>query len=118
LRLVGEVADGWVPSMGRAPLDELRRAAAMIEETAVRTGRDPAAIRRIYNISGSISETAGEGGGLQGPPDTWVETLAAWRDDPGVDGFIFWPPDFATDQVERFATEVVPGLRTAIGAGA
>jgi alkanesulfonate monooxygenase SsuD/methylene tetrahydromethanopterin reductase-like flavin-dependent oxidoreductase (luciferase family) len=118
LRLVGEAADGWVPSMGRAPLEELRRAAATIEEAAIAADRDPTRIRRIYNISGSITETAGEGGGLQGPPDAWVETLAAWRDDPGIDGFIFWPPDFAADQVERFATEVVPALRDAIGAGA
>jgi alkanesulfonate monooxygenase SsuD/methylene tetrahydromethanopterin reductase-like flavin-dependent oxidoreductase (luciferase family) len=117
LRLVGEAADGWVPSLGRAPLDDLRRAGVAIEEAAVRAGRDPNAIRRIYNISGAITEAAGNGGGLEGPPNAWVETLAAWRHDPGIDGFIFWPPDFATDQVERFATEVVPGLRIAIGAG-
>lgn len=117
LRLVGEAADGWVPSMGRAPLDELRRAAALIEETAISAGRDPAAIRRIYNISGSITDGSGDGGVLHGPPDAWVEALAAWRDDPGIDGFIFWPPEFATDQVERFAIEVVPAVRDAIGAG-
>ena len=120
LRLVGEAADGWVPSMGRASLDGLRRAAATIEDAAVGAGRDPRQIRRVYNISGAITNAGdgiGDGGGLQGPPGRWVEQLAGWRHDPGIDGFIFWPPDFGTEQVERFATEVVPALRDAIAGG-
>ncbi len=115
LDLVGRLADGWVPSIGRSSLEDFRRAGRLIEESAARGGRDARTIRRIYNISGSISDGASADAGLHGPVDQWVETLAAWRRDPGIDGFIFWPPDFGTEQVERFATEVVPGLRRAIG---
>jgi alkanesulfonate monooxygenase SsuD/methylene tetrahydromethanopterin reductase-like flavin-dependent oxidoreductase (luciferase family) len=119
LDMVGRLADGWVPSMGRAPLPDLRRAWGLIEASAHRAGRDPGAIRRVYNISGSISDgSSGAEAAAAGDRsvDEWVELLAGWRDDPGIDGFIFWPPDSGTEQVERFAVEVVPAVRAAIGA--
>jgi hypothetical protein len=45
----------------------------------------------------------------------WVETLASWVTDIGVDSLVFWPPDASVEQVERFAREVVPAVRAAIG---
>jgi alkanesulfonate monooxygenase SsuD/methylene tetrahydromethanopterin reductase-like flavin-dependent oxidoreductase (luciferase family) len=122
LDMVGRLADGWVPSMGRAPLADLRRAWGLIEASALRAGRDPATIRRIYNISGSIADGSSASAGAEGERtgrrsvQEWVELLAGWRDDPGIDGFIFWPPDSGTEQVERFAMDVVPAVRAAISA--
>ncbi|HEX5951269.1 MAG TPA: LLM class flavin-dependent oxidoreductase, partial [Actinomycetota bacterium] len=55
LRLIGRRADGWVPSYGRASVEDLRRAHAVIDEAAVEAGRDPAAIRRALNIGGQIT---------------------------------------------------------------
>jgi hypothetical protein len=53
---------------------------------------------------------------LEGPVELWVERLAGWVTDQRVDAFVFWPPDSGTAQIERFAAEVVPGVRGAIGA--
>ena len=116
LRLIGRLADGWVPSYGYLGPDAFRIASARIDEAAVAAGRDPSAIRRIYNIPGLI--TAGQRGGetLVGPVDHWVETLTSWALELGVDTFGYWPPDSATAAVERFAMEVAPAVREAVAA--
>jgi alkanesulfonate monooxygenase SsuD/methylene tetrahydromethanopterin reductase-like flavin-dependent oxidoreductase (luciferase family) len=106
LGLIGRMADGWVPSVGYVGIDALRAASAELDRAAVAAGRDPAAIRRIYNV-----------GPLDGPLDRWADTLAAWARDPGVDAFIFWPPDPSIEQVERFAAEVVPAVRERVVRG-
>ncbi|MFL5877851.1 MAG: hypothetical protein ACJ76T_18500 [Solirubrobacteraceae bacterium] len=46
---------------------------------------------------------------LAGPTGWWAETLAGFGDD-GFDTVIFMPIERTTDQVERFAREVVPML--------
>jgi alkanesulfonate monooxygenase SsuD/methylene tetrahydromethanopterin reductase-like flavin-dependent oxidoreductase (luciferase family) len=114
LRLIGRMADGWVPSMGYMGPDAFRAASARIDEAARAAGRDPARIRRIYNLSGLITDANGREGPLVGPVDQWVETLSTWTTDPGIDSFIFWPQDTGTEAIERFAAEVVPAVREAV----
>jgi alkanesulfonate monooxygenase SsuD/methylene tetrahydromethanopterin reductase-like flavin-dependent oxidoreductase (luciferase family) len=118
LRLAGRVADGWVPSMGRVSLDDLRASSKVIDEAALASGRDPTEIRRIYNIGGVITPDGGGSGEgvLVGPAGQWIETLAAWAVDPGIDAFIFWPTADELAQVERYAAEVVPAVREALAA--
>jgi len=115
LGLIGRLADGWVPSLGHLEPDRYRLASARLDEAASAAGRDPATIRRLYNVAGTI--THGERGEapLDGPPDQWVDTLARWALDLGVDTFVFWPSDSGTEQIELFAAEVVPGVRQAVG---
>src|SRR5918999_178923 len=50
LRLTGELADGWVPSMSYVPPSQAAVSNAIIDEAARAAGREPAAIRRIYQI--------------------------------------------------------------------
>ena len=45
---------------------------------------------------------------------SWSERLATWAIEPGVDAFVFWPPDAGTGMIERLASEVVPAVRLAI----
>ena len=111
LDLIGALADGWVPGGGISKIAAFPRLNARIDEAARTAGRDPRAIRRILNLSGAITAGPRGGGPLDGPVDQWVEALAAWAIDLGVDSFVFWPPDTGTDQVERFAAEVVPQVR-------
>jgi len=115
MRLIGGLADGWVPSMGRVSVDALRESSKRIDEAALAAGRRPADIRRVYNIGGLISgDAGGHGEGvLVGPVGQWVETLAEWAVDPGIDAFIFWPTADELTQVERFAAEVAPAVREA-----
>ena len=114
LRLIGRSADGWVPSMGRVSLDQLGDSSRLIDEAALEAGRDPADIRRVYNIGGLIADAAAGEGVLVGPAQQWIDTLVDWATHPGIDTFIFWPTADEIAQVERFAGEVVPAVREAL----
>ncbi len=112
LRITGRLADGWIPSMGYLPPDELKARSDAVDAAATNAGRDPAEIRHAYNVSGTITDGERGEGPLDGPPAHWAETLADWADRLAVDTFIFWPRgDDAVAQVERFAAEVVPAVR-------
>jgi alkanesulfonate monooxygenase SsuD/methylene tetrahydromethanopterin reductase-like flavin-dependent oxidoreductase (luciferase family) len=108
LRLTGRLADGWVPSLGQTTLDDLRAAAAIVDEAAAAAGRERDDVRRLLNVSGAIDRP---GEGIVGSAADWAEILAALADDPGIDTFVFWPPENSPEQVRRFAEAVVPALR-------
>jgi len=112
LRLTGELAGGWLPSSPYAPPERLAAMNAVIDAAAAEAGRPPAAVRRIYNIAGSV----GGGGGafLQGPPKVWAEQLAGLALDEGMSGFVLMVDDAAT--LERFAAEVAPAVRDLVAA--
>ena len=109
LALTGRLADGWVPSFGPLAPGEAPAAHAALDEAARSAGRDPAAIRRVYNVSGLIG--VGEARGLVGSVDDWVSTLVDWATNLGFDTFTFWPSNASTEQVELFAREVAPAVR-------
>ena len=117
LRLIGTLADGWVPGAGYSRIAEFPTLTALIDEAALATDRDPNAIRRIVNISGSITDGARGKTVLTVRPGSGSTRLSGWATDLGIDGFIFWPPDDGVEQVERFAAEVAPAVRVAIAAG-
>ncbi len=108
--LTGRLADGWVPSLSYVPPQAVPELAKRIDEAAAAAGRDPAAIRRMYNVNGQITNGPTRGL-LQGPPEHWVETLERFAVELGFDTLIFWPENNPLAQIERFATEVVPKLR-------
>jgi hypothetical protein len=113
LRLTGRLADGWVPSLFWAPPERLPGLHEQIDAGADEAGREPREIQRVYNLSGDIGA---EGDGiLQGPPEMWVETLSGFALEHGMDTFIYWPSNDRERQVSLFATEVVPGVREAVG---
>jgi alkanesulfonate monooxygenase SsuD/methylene tetrahydromethanopterin reductase-like flavin-dependent oxidoreductase (luciferase family) len=112
--LIGRLADGWVPSSAYLPPERLPAAQARIDDAAAAAGRDPAAIRRLYNISGRIGP--GGGGFLDGPPDQWVEQLLPLVVEIGMDTFVVWPSESPATQLQLFAAEVAPALREAVAA--
>jgi alkanesulfonate monooxygenase SsuD/methylene tetrahydromethanopterin reductase-like flavin-dependent oxidoreductase (luciferase family) len=114
LRLIGRLADGWVPSYGHMGPDDFRVASARINEAAIGAGRDPTTIRRIYNIPGVITGGSRSDDPLVGPADQWIETLTSWALELGVDTFVYWPPEGGAAPVERFAAEVAPAVREAV----
>ena len=114
LALTGRLADGWVPSASYAPPERLAGAQARIDDAAAAAGRDPAAIRRLYNVSGRIGP--GGGGFLDGPAGQWVEQLLPLVVETGMDTFVVWPSEPPASQLERFAAEVAPALREAVAA--
>jgi alkanesulfonate monooxygenase SsuD/methylene tetrahydromethanopterin reductase-like flavin-dependent oxidoreductase (luciferase family) len=115
LDLIGRLADGWIPGGGFSQIGRFDELNARIDAAAVAAGRDPATIRRIVNISGEIKDGGTGDSPLVGPVSQWIDTISGWAIDGGLDAFIFWPRDTGTGQIERYATDVVPKVREAVG---
>lgn len=112
-RLIGRLADGWVPSSPYLPPEYLPIANQTIDEAAEEVGRSPQAIRRLYNIAGSFEGTGSEF--LQGPPKVWVEQLTELTLTHGMSGYILYLIDDA-DFIREFAAEVAPAVRELVSA--
>jgi alkanesulfonate monooxygenase SsuD/methylene tetrahydromethanopterin reductase-like flavin-dependent oxidoreductase (luciferase family) len=113
LRLTGRVADGWVVSVPYAPSSAVPSMNGHIDEAAAAAGREAAAIRRVYNVMGEVTDGA-TGELLHGPLEHWVEQLTTWALELGFDTFVFWPARDPVAQLERFAADVVPAVRAAV----
>src|SRR4051812_9064536 len=113
MRVVGRLADGWIPSLPRLPLEEIPKKQQAIDEAAEKAGRDPSKIRRIANIGGTITDGGGTNGWLDGPAEHWVEELTRLTSDYGFDGFILSVGENAAEQIARFGSEVAPAVRAA-----
>ncbi|MGW4033787.1 LLM class flavin-dependent oxidoreductase [Streptomyces sp. NPDC004838] len=111
LRMVGAKADGWLPSLSYLGSPTVPESNALIDEEAVRTGRDPREIRRLLNITGGFGPSTGQ---LQGPPEQWVEELLPFVLDDGFSTFILGSDDPRVLSV--FGQEVAPALREAVAA--
>ncbi len=111
--LVGEKADGWSVSAPYVPPERLPELNEIIDEAALAAGRDPDQITRLYNVMGLIS--ADDRGPFHGPVDRWVDTLATLYADQGMNAFVYWPAGDRERQSRRFAEEVVPAAREALG---
>lgn len=97
LRLIGEKADGWLPSWSYLQPGDLERGNRIIDEAAAAAGRDPRVIRRLLNI----------------PPElATVGQLLPLVLESGVSTFILWADD--SRAIEPYGTDVVPALREAV----
>ncbi|GAA4350858.1 LLM class flavin-dependent oxidoreductase [Angustibacter luteus] len=112
LAITGGLADGWLPSAGYAAPETLHDMNAAIDEAAIAAGRQPAYVRRLYNISGSFTGDGSEF--LQGPPAVWVEQLADLTLAEGMSTYILGSDDPET--IRRFAAEVAPAVRELVEA--
>jgi alkanesulfonate monooxygenase SsuD/methylene tetrahydromethanopterin reductase-like flavin-dependent oxidoreductase (luciferase family) len=101
LALTGRLADAWVPSMGYADPPALPALIEVLDQAAVEAGRDPAAIKRIYNITPPGGTTA-----------DWAEQLATLALELGMSTFILGTDDATT--LRRFADEVVPTVKEVV----
>lgn len=115
LRLTGELADGWVPSMSYVPPAQAAKSNAIIDEAARAAGRDPSAIRRIYNIGGDVAPTIESGLSdddqqIVGPRDHWVNVLTRLAVDHGFSTFVLWGVPTAP-RLRMFIEEIAPAVR-------
>ena len=106
LALTGASADGWLPSLAYAELDALPGMNAAIDEAAQEAGRDPAEVRRLFNVHGSFG---GDSSFLQGTPAQWAEQLAELTLSAGMSTYILAAD--AAEDLRRFAEEVAPAVR-------
>ncbi|MEJ7872754.1 MAG: LLM class flavin-dependent oxidoreductase [Rubrobacteraceae bacterium] len=112
LKLIGRLADGWVPSLFWAPPERLPELHGGIDAGAAEAGRQPEEIKRVYNLSGNIG--AQGDGLLEGSVSKWVEQLTRFVLEFGMDTFIYWPSDDHVRQIEVFASDVAPAVREAV----
>jgi alkanesulfonate monooxygenase SsuD/methylene tetrahydromethanopterin reductase-like flavin-dependent oxidoreductase (luciferase family) len=96
LRLTGRLADGWLPSVPRLPLDEVPARRRAVDEAARAAGREPSEIRRVANVGSEIAS---------------VDALAPLVAELGFDALVLSPGDDPVDGVRRIAEDVAPALR-------
>lgn len=113
LRLVGELADGWLPSINFLPngLDSLPELNERIDGAAHAAGRTPSAVRRMLNFM-NVRLGPGVHGALDGPAEAWVEQLTDMALTHGVSAFIIGGDD--ADIATRFGREIAPAVREAV----
>jgi alkanesulfonate monooxygenase SsuD/methylene tetrahydromethanopterin reductase-like flavin-dependent oxidoreductase (luciferase family) len=117
VRLAGAKADGWSVSSPFVPPDQLPELNAILTKGAEETGRDPAALTRLYNVMGTITDQDSDD--FNGPVARWVDTLTGLHLDTGMNAFVFWPSRDRERQSQVWAEEVVPAVREELaGSGA
>jgi alkanesulfonate monooxygenase SsuD/methylene tetrahydromethanopterin reductase-like flavin-dependent oxidoreductase (luciferase family) len=97
LRLTGEKADGWLPSLSYLKPGDLERGNAIIDKAAATADRDPREIRRMLNIGADVA-TAGD--------------LLPFALRDGVSVFILASDD--PDAIRAWGEHVAPALREAV----
>lgn len=112
LAVTGRLADGWIPSLGFAPPEQVTAMRDRVLKAARRAGRRPEDITCAYNVVVRVDERADpQPSTVSGSPDAVVERLRGFLgigftalnlmpDGPGKD-----------EQAERLAREVLPALR-------
>jgi alkanesulfonate monooxygenase SsuD/methylene tetrahydromethanopterin reductase-like flavin-dependent oxidoreductase (luciferase family) len=124
LAVTGRVADGWVPSMGSDWLSaRYRESRPVIDEAAAGAGREPSEIVDVFNFGGRITseplaQTRGDDGRwIGGSPPQWIDEMTSAVLEHGAGGFIYRTTDDtpAPVAVARFAQEIVPAVREAVG---
>ena len=99
LRLVGRAADGWLPSLGNLPEDEVLERHEAIDAAARDAGRDPAEIRRVVNVPSGSS------------PERLVEIVRELRFDTLI---VSVGDDDPVGFVRRLGEDVAPRVRDAL----
>lgn len=116
LALTGRLADGWVsPLMNYKPPREAAEGNRAIDRAAKEAGRDPRAIRRIYNIPGAFTDTSpappsDDDQTIVGPPEHWVEVLTHLATDLGFGTFALAGPP-GPQLLRTFIEDVAPKVR-------
>ncbi|WP_017545034.1 LLM class flavin-dependent oxidoreductase [Nocardiopsis prasina] len=119
LGAVGRGADGWVASHAYVGPDRLPQAHARIDAGAAEADRDPASVRRVYNLWGTITGHGVQGDPgdpLRGPVEAWVEAITGFVLEHGMDTFVLGPAEDSAAQVDLFAAEVAPAVRETVRA--
>jgi alkanesulfonate monooxygenase SsuD/methylene tetrahydromethanopterin reductase-like flavin-dependent oxidoreductase (luciferase family) len=115
LKLTGQAADGWIPSMSYISPAKAAQLNAIIDAAAVAAGRPPSAIRRIYNVPGAFTPAARQPPSdldqeIVGPVEHWTDALTRLAINQGFSSFLLWtPPDH--EALRLFINEVAPAVR-------
>ncbi|HYY18409.1 MAG TPA: LLM class flavin-dependent oxidoreductase [Streptosporangiaceae bacterium] len=110
LAVTGRLADGWIPSLGYMPIEEIPAMRRRIDAAAEAAGRDPAQIRSILNLNIRLDPTAEPRADVVTGSAKQVTTqLRDLVTQYGFTGFNFLIN--RPDDLPRIAQEVIPLLR-------
>ncbi|WP_433286626.1 LLM class flavin-dependent oxidoreductase [Pseudonocardia sp. CA-142604] len=124
LVLTGRVADGWAaPIPAYLPYDRWAESNEVLNRAARDAGRDPAGIRRVAQLVGTIetatpaSRPLAQSGADPVRADVagWVELLTRLATEQPFTTFVLWPEQADEQQIRLFAEEVAPGVRERMG---
>ena len=111
LALTGELADGWIPSLGYAPANRLPAMRAKVLEAAERSGRSAGDITCVLNVEIRIEDHDDPDlGRVVGPHDAVVERLASFVEQ-GFGAFNFIVPGARTPAQLETLAEVASSIR-------
>ncbi|MCX2947360.1 LLM class flavin-dependent oxidoreductase [Lentzea sp. NEAU-D7] len=120
LALTGRVADGWAaPIPSYLPYEKWAESNALIDRVATDAGREPGQVRRIAQLVGTVTDTAGPvvlhgAEPIRTDARGWADVLTRLAAQ-SFTGFVLWPEDDAADQARRFGEEVAPAVRVRLG---
>jgi len=125
LAATGRVADGWLPGHAADWLSpRYRESRPVIDEAAAAVGRDPSAIRTVFNLPGRITRQPlaatrdADGRWLGGSPGQWIEELTGAVLEHQATGFMLFAPSFGSvdpTTLTIWAREIAPAVRAATG---
>ncbi len=121
LAVTGRLADGWIPSLGFAPPEQVAGMRDRVLDAAREAGRDPTEITCAYNVEVRVDQSgadrSADGGSsmVAGPADEVARRLAGFAG-LGFTAVNLIPagPD-RDEQVALLAAEVLPAVRAATG---
>jgi probable F420-dependent oxidoreductase len=116
LNLTGRLADGWIPSLGFAPPDEVRVMRDRVLRAAREAGRDPDDITCAYNIVVRVDERAERDPSVvSGSAGAVADQLIGFAG-IGFSAFNLMPTGPEQDeQIDRLGRDVIPEVRRALG---
>jgi alkanesulfonate monooxygenase SsuD/methylene tetrahydromethanopterin reductase-like flavin-dependent oxidoreductase (luciferase family) len=121
LDLAGRKADGWIAPLATG-YEAKPAAQDRIDAAARAAGREPASIRRVIQLAGSVTGTphttsrprSGPGGqAIRTSPDIWAKIIAEFVTEERFDTVNLLPEQATSEQLRLFATEVIPLVRAA-----
>jgi probable F420-dependent oxidoreductase len=115
LAVTGRLADGWIPSLGYNPPEELPVMRGRVLAAARAAGRDPAELTCGLNVQVRLGQQPdGDPGQLAGSPGQVAEQIARFAR-AGFTAFNFLPVGGSLeDDAERLAHDVLPAVTAAV----
>lgn len=111
LRVIGRLADGWLPSMPVVPPEEVAAKRVVIRDAAEAAGRDPDSLTYAYNVTVLLGPGAVDDRVIGGSPAQVTDRIGELVQTLGLDAVnvsFTGPP---RDQADVFAADVLPHLR-------
>ncbi|GCD92400.1 N5,N10-methylene tetrahydromethanopterin reductase [Embleya hyalina] len=84
-----------------------------IDEGAAEVGREPATVRRVRNVFGTVTDGP-SGGFLTGPPRQWTDELTEPAVEFGMDTLVFGTEADDPAPYHRRAVEIAPAVRETV----